>query len=67
MTSEYTQGQRDRTLKIDVAGASGNYTFISYEQAVDPSTSWEAGMIFIGAGFENNNGWNDPKMRWVLE
>ena len=23
-------GQRDRTLKIDVAGASGNYTFISY-------------------------------------
>lgn len=54
-------GQRDRALKIDVAGASGNYTFISYEQAVDPSTSWEAGMIFIGAGFENNNGWNDPE------
>jgi hypothetical protein len=54
-------GQRDRTLKIDVAGISGNYTFISYEQAVDPSTSWEAGMIFIGAGLENDNGWNDPE------
>jgi hypothetical protein len=54
-------GQRDKTIKIDVAGVSSNYTFISYEQAVDPSTSWEAGMIFIGAGFESDNGWNDAE------
>ena len=54
-------GQRNRALKIDVAGMSGNYSFLSYEQSVDPSTSWEAGLIFVGAGFENQNGWNDPE------
>lgn len=54
-------GQKDRALKLDVAGISGNYTFISYEQAINPSTSWEAGVLFIGAGFENQNGWNDPE------
>ena len=53
-------GQRERTIKLDVSGISSNYTFISYEQAVDPSTSWEAGMIFIVAGFENQNGVSDP-------
>ena len=47
-------GQRNRAIKIDVAGVSGNYTFLSYEQSVTPSTSWEAGVIFIGAGFESN-------------
>ena len=47
-------GQRDRAIKIDIAGISGNYSFITYEQAIDPSTSWEAGIIFIGAGFGNN-------------
>ena len=46
-------GQRDRAIKIDIAGVSGNYTFLSYEQAVTPSTSWEAGVMFIGAGFES--------------
>ena len=54
-------GQRERTIKLDVSGISSNYTFISYEQAVDPSTSWEAGMIFIGAGFENQNVVSDPE------
>ena len=47
-------GQRDRAIKIDVGGISGNYSFISYEQAIDPSRSWEAGVIFIGAGFGSN-------------
>lgn len=47
-------GQRDRAIKLDVAGISGNYTFLTYEQAIDPSTSWEAGIMFIGAGFESN-------------
>jgi len=47
-------GQRDRAIKMDVAGISGNYSFITYEQAIDPSTSWEAGIIFIGAGFDSN-------------
>lgn len=47
-------GQRDRAIKLDVAGVSGNYTFITYEQAIDPGSSWEAGIIFIGAGFESN-------------
>ncbi len=46
-------GQRNRAIKIDVAGVSGNYTFLSYEQSVTPSTSWEAGVIFVGAGFES--------------
>lgn len=54
-------GQRDRALKVDVAGFSSNYTFVTYEQAVTPSTSWEAGFIFIGAGYENQNGWNDAE------
>ena len=54
-------GQRDRALKVDVAGVSSNYTFITYEQAVDPSTSWEAGMIFIGAGFESDYGLTDAE------
>lgn len=51
-------GQRDRALKIDVAGISNNYTFITYEQSIDPSTSWEAGIIFVGAGFQSNF-WGD--------
>lgn len=54
-------GQRDRALKLDVAGISSNYLFVTYEQAITPSTSWEAGMIFIGAGYENQNGWNSPE------
>jgi len=54
-------GQRDRALKVDVAGISSNFLFMTYEQAITPSTSWEAGVIFIGAGYENQNGWNDPE------
>jgi len=55
-------GQRNRAIKIDVAGVSSNYTFLSYEQSVTPSTSWEAGAIFIGAGFENNISDNENAM-----
>ena len=51
-------GQRDRAIKLDVAGVSGNYTFITYEQAIDPGTSWEGGVIFIGAGSQSNF-WSD--------
>jgi|TARA_B110000908_G_scaffold130183_1_gene153050 hypothetical protein len=55
-------GQRDRAIKIDIAGISSNYSFITYEQAIDPSTSWEAGIIFIGAGFGSNLWENENPM-----
>lgn len=48
-------GQKRRAIKADVAGISSNYTFITYEQVIDPSRSWEAGFIFIGAGFDTGN------------
>ena len=44
-------GQRNKAIKLDVGGFSANYTFLTYEQSVTPSTSWEAGVIFIGLGF----------------
>ncbi|MEY2962945.1 MAG: hypothetical protein RL754_206 [Bacteroidota bacterium] len=47
--------QRRRAIKLDVAGISSNYSFITYEQAIDPSTSWEAGFLFIGAGFDSGS------------
>ena len=49
-------GQKDRALKLD-AGISGNYTFISYEQAINPSPQGK--LVFTyWAGFGNQNGWN---------
>ena len=42
---------KKQSNKIDVAGISANYTFLTYEQAMTPYTSWEAGIIFIGLGF----------------
>lgn len=52
-------GQKRKAIKVDVAGISGNYTFLTYEQAIDPSTSWEAGVLFIGAGFDSGNIYGD--------
>ena len=45
--------QMRRALKIDIAGINSNYSFVSYEQAIAPNKSWEAGIIWIGAGFDS--------------
>ena len=43
--------QRQKAIKVDVAGLSYDFLSFSYEQMVDPSTSWEAGLVLIGSGF----------------
>lgn len=48
--------QKQTAFKIDGAGLSSTFTHISYEQMIDPSRSWEAGLVFIGAGFPT---WED--------
>lgn len=44
--------QKRRALKIDLAGINSNYSFVTFEQAINPNKSWEAGIIWIGAGFD---------------
>ena len=53
--------QRRHGIKLDIGAISQNYMFIVYEEAINPSSSWEAGALFVGAGYENQNGWNDPE------
>ena len=48
-------------LRLDIGAISQNYMFVVYEEAINPSSSWEAGALFVGAGYENQNGWNDPE------
>lgn len=43
--------QRQKAIKVDAAGISNDFLAFYYEQVVDPSRSWEAGVSLIGLGF----------------
>ena len=45
-------GQRNRAIKLDILSINENSLHFGYEQAITPSKSWEAAIIFIGGGLE---------------
>ena len=54
-------GNKRRALKIDAYGINADYLLVGFEQAIDPSRSIEAALVFVGAGFETDASWYEPE------